>query len=245
MIRSIGVAILVLLIVLFTCPAPEAAPFNLAVSVGPSMPMGDFGEATDIIEPTLVGYDATGGGAKTGFGFNVELDVQAARRVYVGGRFGYSRFGGDADDIMNTGLIPPEVGVTGIDATWTLTSLGGFVRIVGLETPAVQLYGRVGLGASKMKNSFDVTFEMAGIGELIATSDFDLGNQFYFVGACGAEYKMWKNLYLMAEIRYTNVRSDGAEATAFLTEYSLTGTQAYSAQVAEAFFGVRIPLSGI
>jgi opacity protein-like surface antigen len=226
--------------------ACHAAPFNLTFSVGPSMPVGDFGEKEDIVELGYFGtYDATGGGAETGIGFNVELEVQAARRIYAGGRFGYSRHGADASDIVNTFLMIN--GVTEVDANWTFTTLGAFVRVVALQTPVMSIYGRGGLGASKMKNSFDVTFpaEEPGGQTATITSDFDLGSQFYFAGTLGLEYRLSERIHLISEFRFTNLRSDGAEATASFMEYSLTGTQAYNTSIFDAVFGVRIPLSGI
>jgi hypothetical protein len=240
-----GIAISALCLFAFTA-ACQAAPFNLTFSIGPSMPVGDFGEKEDIVEVGYSGtYDATGGGAETGIAFNIELEVQAARRVYVGGRFGYSRHGADASDIVNTFLMINDI--TEVDANWTFTTLGAFVRVVAVETPAMSIYGRGGLGASKMKNSFDVTFPAEEPGGQTATftSDFDLGNQFYFAATVGLEYRLSERIHLIGEFRFTNLRSDGAEATASFMEYSLTGTQAYNTSIFDAVFGVRIPLSGI
>jgi opacity protein-like surface antigen len=242
--KSVVAAIAISLVVLVT--SLQAAPFNLALSVGPSLPMGDFGETEDIIEPTFFGkYDAAGGGAETGFGFNIELEVQAAHRVYVGGRFGYSRYGADASDIMDKFL--EGTGVSGVDATWAFTTVGVFARITALETPAMSVYGRGGMGASKMKNSVDITISVPEAGDqtISTTADFDLGSQFYFAGVLGLEYRISERVSLVGEFRLTNLRSDGAEATATVMDTSLTGTQVYNATVLDAVFGVRIPLSGI
>ena len=232
--------------IVFSTALCYATPFNLTLSVGPSVPVGDFAEKEDIVELGFGGtYDATGGGAETGFGFNVELEVQAARRVYAGGRFGYTRFGADAGDLVDAFL--SINGVTDAEATWTFTTVGLFARVIALETPMMSVYGRAGLGTSKVKNSFDVKYPPAEAGgqATSATSDFDLGSQFYFAGTLGLEYKMSERIHLMSEFRITNLRCEGAEATASFQQYSLTGTQDYNATVFDIVFGVRIPLSGI
>lgn len=240
-----GIAVFAACIALLAT-ACYAAPFNLMLSAGPTVPMGAFAEKEDIIDLGFRGtYDATGGGAETGFGFNVELEVQAASRVYAGGRFGYARLGADAGDLVDTFL--SINGVTDVEATWTFTTVGLFARVIALETPMMSIYGRGGLGTSKMKNSFDVNFPAAGPGgqTISATSDFGLGSQFYFAGTLGVEYKLSERIHLMSEFRLTNLRCEGAEATASFLEYSLTGRQAYNATVFDIVFGVRIPLSGI
>jgi hypothetical protein len=222
----------------------SASDYGIVITGGLGVPMGDFGETDNIIEPTGEGtYNASGGGAETGYGFNLEFEFEVWPRLFAGGRFGYLRHDADAGDIMEQGLTPPEV--TDIEAVWTWTALGVFGRAVFLETPGLDLYGRFDMGASKMKNAFDVDFEIPDIGRSVVSADFDLGNQFYFAGSVGAEYRLSSSLAVVGQVRITHYLSDGAEASAAVSQYTLTGTQQYDTQIVDLTVGVRIPLSGI
>jgi hypothetical protein len=256
--RALSILFSCLIVLMAANSASAQTQFNVAVSVGPSLPIGDFKETTDIITPNEEGgYDAGGGGAETGFGFNIELEVRAASRIFVGGRFGYSRLGANADDLMKSlmtgdsgGLMrsemdEEEMSITGIEANWTLTTLGAYVRIVALDTPRLDLYGRFGMGTTKMKNAFDVTVEVPSFGTQTLTSEFDLGDQFLFAGTVGLEYAVSQRAYLFGELKISHMMSDGAEATASLSTYSIKGTQRYEADVLDVMVGLRIPLSGI
>ena len=256
--QALSILILSLVLLMAVATASAQTQFNVAVSAGPSVPLGDFNKTTDIITPNQEGgYDAAGGGAETGFGFDIELEVRAANRIFVGGRFAYSRLGANADDLMRS-LMPDDAGgsvrnvmddeevtITGIEANWTLTTLGAFVRITALDTPRFGLYGRFGMGVTKMKNAFDVTVQVAQLGTQTLTSEFYLGDQFLFAGAVGLEYALSQRAHLFGEIKISHVMSDGAEATASLSTYNIKGTQRYEANVMDVMVGLRIPLSGI
>lgn len=233
---------------LATLMASQAGAADLAFNftLGPGFPVGAFAEKTDIVEIGESGaYDATGGGAETGLGFNIELEAQVSPRISVGGVFGYQRYGADASDIMETLIRPVEASVTGIDAQWTATLLGGFVRVLAFESGAWRVYAKAGLGAAKMKNAFDVTFDIPGTGKITTTSDFDLGNKFYGSGTLGMEYKLRHNLFLVTELGLCSLFFDGAEASSTAGEYELTGTQKFNAQVFNLMFGIKIPLGGM
>jgi hypothetical protein len=228
----------------FACPLACASDYGVLITAGLGVPLGDFGETDNIVEPTGLGsYNASGGGAESGYGFNLEFEVEVWPRLFAGGRFGYLRHDADAGDIIEQGLTPEEV--TEIEAVWTWTALGVYGRAVVLETPALDLYGRFDMGASKMKNAFDVTLEIPEVGRSALSADFDLGNQFYFGGSIGGEYRISSSLAIVAQARVTHYLSDGAEASASVGEYTLTGTQQYSAQIMDITLGIRIPLSGI
>jgi hypothetical protein len=243
--KSLSCAALTCLVALAVTSADAVATdYHVTITAGAGIPMGDFAEADDIIRPTGLGtYEALGGGAEIGYGFNIELDFRVMPWLCLGGRFGYLRHDADADDIMEQGLTPSEV--TAIEAIWTWTALGAFGRGTFLESSDLGLYGRVDMGASKMKNAFDVTFDVPGVGSSVSSADFDLGNQFYFGGAIGAEYWVSEAFAFVTEMRLTYYLSDGAEASASLGQYTLAGTQAYNSQVFDIMVGVRISLAGI
>lgn len=243
--RSIAAAVMGILLLLAAGSQAYAARFDLTISGGPGFPVGDFGKKTDIIEPSLQGYGAVGGAAETGFGFNVELEVKVLPRVFVGGRFGYLRHGADATDIMENLIEPVAPDVEDVEALWTLTSLGVFGRVVALDLPFLDLYGRLGMGTASMKNTFDVVSEVAPGVTVTLTSDFDMGNQFFFAFAVGAEYQVFPMFCLVTELRFTHVLSDGAEATSSFGQYRFTGIQKFDTQIFDIMVGVRIPLSGI
>ena len=243
--RSIWLFSFCLAVVLTAGPV-AAADLALAFTIGPGFPVGNFAEKTDIVEPGEPGtYDATGGGAEAGLGFNVELEVKVSPRISVGGVFGYQRYSADASDILDKLVRPVAPTVTGIDAGWTATLLGASVRLSAFESETWRVYAKAGLGAAKMKNAFDVTFEVPGGGTLSTTSDFDLGNKFYLNGTLGTEYKMRNNLFLVGEVGLCDFFFDGAEASATAGEYELAGTQKFNAQVFSLKFGVRILLAGM
>jgi opacity protein-like surface antigen len=242
--RCLGVCLSALIIMTLTVGA-SAADFNLMILTGASVPVGDFGQKSDIVEPTQLGaYEALGGGAETGFGFNLELEIQASRRLFVGGGFGYARYDADATDVMEKLIKPAVPEVSAVDAFWTLTALGGFARLMAFDLPHLDLYGRLGLAVTKMKNTFDVNYD-SGMGTFSATSDFNLGNQFSITVGIGAEYTITERLLLVTELRLNHLFSDGAEATASSGEYNLAGVQKFNAQSFDITVGLRIPLSGI
>jgi hypothetical protein len=236
---------LCLLAALLVVPA-SATDFAFRLTMGPGIPIGDFAKKTDIIQPGEAGaYDATGGAAETGLGFNLEIEAEVTPRVFVGGRFGYHRYDADATDVLDKLIKPLVPTVDDITAEWTTTLMGGFVRVVALGTQAWNVYGRAGIGAAKTKNAFDVAFNIADLGRQTMTSDFDLGNKFYMSGALGAEYRIGENLLLVTEVGLRHIFSDGAEATATAGEYDLRGTQKFNAQVFDLMFGIRFPLTGL
>jgi hypothetical protein len=224
----------------------DAEDFALALTLGPGFPVGDLAEKTDIVEPGESGaYDATGGGAETGLGFKVELEAQLTSRVFVGGTFGYNRHSADAGDVLEKIIEPLVPAVTGIDAEWKMTLIGGFVRVSAWDSQPWRVYARGGLGAAKIKNAFDVTFDVPSGGSQTMTSDFDLGNRFYLDGALGVEYVLGEKLSVVTELGLRHFFSDGAGAAARAGEYELAGTQRFDAQVFQLMFGVRIPLEGM
>jgi hypothetical protein len=225
----------------------HAAEFNLSVSAGGAVPVGDFGKKTDIIGSTSGSdsYSAVGGAAETGFGFDVELEAGVARRVFVGGTFGYSRHSADAKDLIESGIPSLASLVKGVDAAWTFSCLGGFVRVVALESPTLSLYGKLGIGMAKVKNTFDVTLDLGPFGESTFTSDFNLGNQIYLTGGLGGEYRVFERVWLVGEVRLKHVNTDGAEATAHFSEYEITGAQNFNTRSLDIMAGLRFPLSGI
>jgi hypothetical protein len=243
--RNIAIAVIGSLLLLAAGSQAYATRFNLTISGAAGLPVGDFGKKTDIIEAGFGGYSALGGAAEAGFGFSVELEVEATSRVFIGGRFGYSRHDADATDIMETLIQPAAPEVEDVEALWTLTGLGVFCRVVAVDLPTLDLYGRLDMGAVGMKNTFDVVSEMAADVTTTLTSDFDMGNQFFFAGGVGAEYRIHPRFSLVGELRITHVLSDGAEATSSFGQYSFTGIQEFDTQVLDIMIGVRIPLSGI
>jgi hypothetical protein len=218
-----------------------AADLGFTFAIGPSLPIGNFGEKTDIIEVGDQGeYSATGGGAETGLGFNIELEIKVTPRISIGGVFGYRRYNADASDILEKLVKPAIPAVRGIDAKWTATLLGGLVRVSAFESEAWRVYAKAGLGSAKLTNAFDVTFDVPGSESMTVTSDFDLGNKFYLDGAVGMEYKLRDNILLVGEVGLCDFFFDGTEATATAGEYELTGTQKFDAQVFNAMLGIRV-----
>jgi hypothetical protein len=240
-----AVCISVLLGIVLVAQA-RAAEFNLTVSAVSAVPFGDFAKKTGIVEATSDStYSAVGGAAESGFGFNVEIDVRVVPRVFVGGEFGYSRHNADATDLVENGLSDLAPFVKNLDATWTFSSLGCFARVIALDTPVFGLYGRVGIGVAKVKNSFDVVLDVPLMGEAQFTSDFDLGNVLYLTGGVGGEFKVAGWASLVGELRLRHVNTDGAKATAAFSTYEITGTQNFQTQTFDIVIGLRFPLSGI
>jgi hypothetical protein len=223
-----------------------AGDLAFTFDIGPSFPVGAFGDKTGIIEPgESATYDATGGGAETGFGFDLGLEASLSPRISVGGVFSYGRYGADASDIVDKLVRPLEPTVSGIEAEWTATLLGGYVRVSAFESPDWRVYAKAGAGAAKMKNAFDVTFDIPDVGKYTITSDFDLGNKFYLSGMLGVEYELSEFLVVFTELGLRNFFFDGTEAAATAGEYQLSGTQRFDAQVFNLMFGVKIPLGGM
>ena len=236
----------VLLGMVLVAPA-GALDFNLAASAGSAVPLGDFAKTTGIIEPLpdSDGYSAVGGAAESGFGFNMEIDVGLVPRIFVGGEFGYSRHNADAADLLESGLAGLASFVENVDVTWTFTLLGGFARVIVVDTPVFDLYGRVGIGVAKVKNTFDIVLDVPLVGEAEFTSDFDLGSVVYLAGGIGGEFRIAGPVSLTGELRLKHVQTDGAEATATFSDYEITGTQNFNTRTLDVLVGLRFPLAGI
>ena len=135
--RRCLVLLSICLAAVLTAGPAGAADLAFTFTAGPSLPFGDFAAKTDIIELGGPGtYDATGGGAETGLALSAGLELRVSPRISVGGVFGYHRYSADASDVLDKLVRPVAPTVTGIDAEWTATLLGGSVRFSAFESGA-------------------------------------------------------------------------------------------------------------
>ena len=219
-----------------------AAQFDLALLAVGGVPLGDFGRKTDIVEPQPDRtYAALGGGARNGFGMNLEMEAEVRPAVFVGGRLGYLRNSADASEIQRKGLMP---GLEEINAAWGIIYASLFTRMVAYDSRAFDMYVRAGLGIASVKNYFDATYHLPWFGRGRAASSFDLGNHFFMSGGIGSEYRISRSVSLVTEFSLTHLFTNGAEATASYGGFSLTGTQKFDIQALEIMTGMRISFGG-
>ncbi len=234
---------LLLICLSFVVSTVWAVDFDFGVRAGSSVPVGNFSDKKDIVTPKGTSYKATGGGAQTGFAFDIELGVGVHDRMTVGGYYGYSRCDADASDLCEK-LIKPHVDVESIDANWTLTYLGLFARFDGVQTDKLSLFGKLGMGMVKVTNSFDLNLA-AGAPVRTESGEFDLGNQFHIGIGFGLEYGFLSKASLVAEIGFRHIFSKGASASTTVLMAEITGEQQFNIETLSISAGVRIPLSGI
>lgn len=228
-----------------------AAEVNLNATVVGAVPVGSFAESEHIINQAPYGWSASGGGASTGFGFNLELETRVKSIVMVGFRFGYVKYGADAADVQTfiNGFLDAsgsESEVTALDATWAHTIMSFPVRFIARDYDWGNTYVRFDVGWVKVGNSFDGTIRLEDppMDQSFA-SDFNLGNQFFLAGGLGVDFRVGKNYAIITEVRFNQIFSRGAEATASVGGSAIRAEMNFDTQTVEIVVGLRIPLSGI
>jgi opacity protein-like surface antigen len=228
-----------------------AAEVNFGATVTGAIPVGAFAEKENIIDQARYGWSARGGGANTGFGFNLELETRIAKVVMAGFRFGYVKYGADAADVrayINDILDRFESGaeVTALDASWTHTFMSFPFRFIARDFKSGKTYVRLDVGWVKVSNSFDGSIRSEDPpGESSFASDFNLGNQFFLALGAGVDFRVGKNYAIITEVRYNYIFSDGAEATTSVVGTGIRAEQRFNTQTVEIAVGLRIPLSGM
>jgi opacity protein-like surface antigen len=228
-----------------------AAEVNLGTTIVGAFPVGAFAEKENIIDQAPYGWSARGGGAETGFGFNLELETRIAKVVMAGFRFGYVKYGADAADVrayINDILsrLDPSGEVTALDATWTHTFMSFPFRFIARDFSSGRTYVRLDIGWVKATNGFDgnIRFDDPP-GETGFASEFNLGNQFFLAVGAGLDIRVGEKYAVITEVRYTHIFSDGSEATASVAGSVIRAEQRFDTQTVEVAVGVRIPISGI
>lgn len=217
-----------------------ATDVNLAVLGGGSIPIGDFGRKTNVIEiAPHDSYRASGGAGKGGFVIDVEAEAEVKSRIFAGARFGYMWNPADASEIQGSGLLPEGLK---LDVSWTVIFAAAFTRLVVYDSPAFDLYARAGVGLAAVKNNFEATLEEPFFLRGRLESSFDLGSHFLLNAGAGGEYKIKPNISLVAEVGLIDVFTDGARATAEFSGFSLNGTQAFDIQSLEIVAGLRLAM---
>lgn len=236
---------------LLSAALPAAAEFNFAATLVGALPIGTFAEKDGIIGAAPYGWRAVGGGAETGFGFNLELETRVGKVTWVGLRFGYVKHGADAGDLMryinslpDTSAAPEEI--TAMEGDWTETFISVPVRFIAREFRTGSTYLRFDIGWAKVTGTYDGTVRYEDPpAEETFTSEFKFGNQFFLAGGVGVDFMVGESLSIVAEAGYCRIFLSGAEATGAVGPRTVNSIQDFDIQTVEFALGVRIPLGGI
>jgi hypothetical protein len=229
----------------------RALEVNFAPTVTAVFPMGAFAESEGIIHQAPYGWSASGGGANTGFGFNLEIETRLTDVIMMGFRFGYVKHNADAagverfiNDMFEHDGTAAEV--SSLDASWTHTFMSFPIRAIAQRTGWGETYLRFDIGWVKIKNSFD--------GEMLAgepqtrtsfSSDYALGSHFFLAGGGGVDFDLGGGYSVIAEIRYNFIFPGGADATASVGGTTIRAVQDFNPRTLDIVVGLRIPLSGV
>ena len=228
-----------------------AADVNFGAMLVGAIPIGPFSDEESIIDQSAYGWSARGGGAGTGFGFELLLETRISKITWAGLRFEYAECGADAGEAMSSinGLLETaglDSTVTGLDASWAQTYIGFPFRFIARDFKSGCTYVRFDIGWVKIINTYEGTVTSANPrGGSSFNSEFNFGNQFFLVGGLGVDFRAGDKIAVTAEVRYSHVFLSGAEATASMAGQIVQVGQSYDMRTVEIAVGVRIPISGI
>ncbi len=242
----------VLLVIALACAAPpaQAAEVNFNAGIVGAFPIAAFAEKDGIIHQAPYGWSARGGGAETGFGFNLELETRVGKVTWVGFRFGYVRHGADASGVKDfVNGVPDTSGtrgeITALDGAWACTSIGLPVRFVARDYKWGTTYLKLDVGWTRVTCSYDGVMDEPTGTERPVEAQFGYGNQFFLSGGLGADFRVGKALAVIAEVKYYYTYTRGAEATSTIAGSVIRSQLYYDTQTVEVLVGVRMPLGGI
>jgi hypothetical protein len=216
-----------------------------------AFPVGGFADKDGIVKQAPYGWSALGGAAGTGLGFNLEIETRIGKVTWLGFRFGYVKYGGDASEVMDYINSRPDTSgvedeITALDATWTHTFMSFPVRFVARDFKSGSTYLRFDIGWVRVTNCYEGTYSVeAPPAEEAIEFDARFGNQFFLAGGVGADFRVGKSLAVIAELRYNYIFSSGVEGLTTVAGQSYKIHGRFDAQTVEAVVGLRIPLSGI